>query len=117
MAILSAAYFQAATRNVAVEKSVDAMSSKGRLITLINEDINKHGNGISDESIAAVMSLASNEVLPPSDIFGHMLNLEQAIYSDQSSTMAHMRGLRDMIESRGGIKNINFGLLRKMLLR
>ncbi|KAH9213581.1 hypothetical protein DL95DRAFT_524415 [Leptodontidium sp. 2 PMI_412] len=101
VAILSAAYFQAATRNVAVEKSVDAMLSKGRLITLINEDINKHGNGISDESIAAVMSLASNE----------------AIYSDQSSTMAHMRGLRDMIESRGGIKNINFGLLRKMLLR
>ncbi|KAG4441347.1 hypothetical protein IFR05_003161 [Cadophora sp. M221] len=101
VAILSAAYFQAVTRNVAVEKSIDAMSSKGKLITLINEDINKHGNGISDESIAAVMSLASNE----------------AIYSDQRSTIAHMRGLRDMIESRGGMENINFGLLRKMLLR
>ncbi|KAH7355321.1 hypothetical protein BKA65DRAFT_498137 [Rhexocercosporidium sp. MPI-PUGE-AT-0058] len=100
-AILSAACFQAATRNLNVEKSVDAMSSKVRLIALINEHIGRHRNCISDESIAAVMSLASNE----------------AIYSDQRSTMAHMRGLRDMIESRGGIDNVNFGLLRKMLLR
>ncbi|KAH7411373.1 hypothetical protein BKA64DRAFT_704478 [Cadophora sp. MPI-SDFR-AT-0126] len=99
--ILSAAYFEAASRNVDVEKSIDAISLKARLITLINEHIAGHGNGVSDESIAAVMSLASNE----------------SIYSDQRSTMAHMRGLRDMIQTRGGVNNLNFGLLRKMLLR
>ncbi|PVH69501.1 hypothetical protein DL98DRAFT_661640 [Cadophora sp. DSE1049] len=101
VAILSAAYFEAASRNVDVEKSIDAISSKVKLITLINEHIGGHGSGVSDESIAAVMSLASNE----------------SIYSDQRSTMAHMRGLRDMIQTRGGIDSISFGLLRKMLLR
>ena len=62
VAILSAAYFEAASRNLDAEKSVDAISSKVRLITLINEHIVEHGNSVSDESIAAVMSLASNEV-------------------------------------------------------
>ena len=43
--------------------------------------------------------------------------IKQSIYADQRSTMAHMRGLRDMIQTRGGIHNITFELLRKMLLR
>lgn len=62
VAILSAAYFQATTRSIDVEKSVDAISSKGKLITLINEHIREHVNSVHDESIAAVMSLASTEV-------------------------------------------------------
>ncbi|KAL2070298.1 hypothetical protein VTL71DRAFT_13324 [Oculimacula yallundae] len=101
VAIVSAAHFQAVMRHVDVDKSVDAVSAKGDLIVRINEHIRGHSNGISDDSIAAVMLLALNE----------------SIYSDQKSTMAHMRGLRDMIRTRGGINNIHFGLLRKMILR
>ncbi|XMA18111.1 hypothetical protein WAI453_010902 [Rhynchosporium graminicola] len=101
VAIVSATHYQAVVSNVDVDNSVDATSSKGALITLINEHISGPGNGVSDDSIAAVMSLASNE----------------SIYSDRRSTMAHMRGLRDMVNTRGGLNNINFGLLRKMILR
>lgn len=60
--ILSASYFQAFSQNIAVEKSVDAMAAKGTLIKLINDHIISHKDEVSEESIAAVMSLAYNEV-------------------------------------------------------
>ncbi|KUJ06793.1 uncharacterized protein LY89DRAFT_678374 [Mollisia scopiformis] len=60
--LLTASYFQAATHRIKVENSVDAMAAKGRLISLINAHIVTHSKGVNDESIAAVMSLAYNEV-------------------------------------------------------
>lgn len=64
LSILSAAYFQATARRINVEKSVDAVATRTRLIGLINEHISGCGStgGISDEAIAAVMSLSYNEV-------------------------------------------------------
>lgn len=99
--LLTTSYFQAASRQVQVENSVDAMAAKGRLINLINTHIVTSSKGVNEESIAAVMSLAYNEL----------------VYSDEKSTLAHMRGLREMVRTRGGIHNITFPLLRKMLLR
>jgi hypothetical protein len=39
------------------------------------------------------------------------------IYADERSTFAHMSGLREMLRTRGGIKKIQFDILRKMLIR
>lgn len=62
LSILSAAYFQATARRIVVEKSVDAMTIKTKLIGLINEHITgAGGRGVSDEAVAAVMSLSYNE--------------------------------------------------------
>lgn len=65
LSILSAAYFQATLHSVDVEKSVDAVKTRVRLVGLINEHISENGGtreGVSDDSIAAVMSLSYNEV-------------------------------------------------------
>jgi hypothetical protein len=61
--LLTASYFQAVSRRIDVEKSVDAVAAKMKLISLINAHISSHGKGVSDEAIGAVMSLAYNEVL------------------------------------------------------
>ena len=63
--ILTSSYFQASTRRIDVQKSVDAIAAKVKLITLINEHIANHSRAVNDESIAAVMSLAYNEVRIP----------------------------------------------------
>ena len=42
--------------------AVDVMSTKIKLITLINEHIVTHSSGVNDDAIAAVMSLTFNEV-------------------------------------------------------
>jgi hypothetical protein len=60
--LLTASYFQAVSRRIDVEKSVDAVAAKMKLISLINAHISSHGKGVSDEAIGAVMSLAYNEV-------------------------------------------------------
>ncbi|CZR64612.1 uncharacterized protein PAC_14510 [Phialocephala subalpina] len=101
IALLTASYFQATSRQIQVENSIDAMTAKGRLINLINTHIVTSSKGVNEEAIAAVMSLAYNEL----------------VYSDEKSTLAHMRGLREMVRTRGGIHNITFPLLRKLLLR
>jgi hypothetical protein len=61
--LLTASYFQAVSRRIDVEKSVDAVAAKMKLISLINAHISSHGKGVSDEAIGAVMSLAYNEVM------------------------------------------------------
>ena len=61
--ILSSSYFQAVSRKIDVEKSVDAVTARVKLITLINAHITTNSKGVNDEAIAAVMSLAYNEVL------------------------------------------------------
>ena len=60
--ILTSSYFQAIARGVDVEKSVDAIATRVKLINLINEHLTTHRKGVNDEAIAAVMSLAYNEV-------------------------------------------------------
>lgn len=62
IALLTTSYYHAASRQIKVEDSVDAMAAKGILINLINTHIITHSKGVDDESIAAVMSLAYNEV-------------------------------------------------------
>jgi len=41
----------------------------------------------------------------------------QLIYADRRSVLAHMRGLREMLRTRGGIENVSLSPLRKMLVR
>ena len=73
--ILTAAYFQAVARGVEVEKSVDAITARVKIISMINEHLTSNTKGVTDEAIAAVMSLAYNEVqslfptssFPPTD--------------------------------------------------
>lgn len=101
LTILTAAYLQASIRGIQYDKAVEVIAAKVKLISLINEHIASNGNGVSDDAIAAVMSLTNNEL----------------IYADERSTLAHIRGLRDMIKTRGGIANIHFPILRMMLLR
>jgi len=60
--ILTTAYFQATTRGISGDKSVEVIGTKVKLITLINEHIVSHSGGVNDDSIAAVMSLTFNEV-------------------------------------------------------
>ena len=60
--ILTSSYFQAIAKGIDVEKSVDAIATRVRLIKLINEHLTNHRKGVNDEAIAAVMALAYNEV-------------------------------------------------------
>jgi hypothetical protein len=60
--ILTSCYFHATAHKIDVDKSVEATTTKVRLITLINEHIQGHSSGMNDDAIAAVMSLAYNEV-------------------------------------------------------
>ncbi|EPE34913.1 hypothetical protein GLAREA_10608 [Glarea lozoyensis ATCC 20868] len=101
LCILSAAYCQAAASGIDVEKSVDVVTTKVKLITMINEHITTSSRGVDDGAIAAVMSLAYNEL----------------VYSDTRSTNAHMTGVRDMLKCRGGIESIQVPVLRMMLMR
>ena len=41
----------------------------------------------------------------------------QLIYADKKSVLAHMRGLREMLRTRGGIEGVSLPPLRKMLMR
>ncbi|KAH6662778.1 hypothetical protein B0J14DRAFT_610169 [Halenospora varia] len=101
ISVLTSSYFQAMARRIDVETSVDAMTARVKLITLINEHITTHSKGVDDEAIGAVMSLAYNEL----------------VYADKRSVIAHLNGLREMIRSRGGLENIKFRQLRIMMMR
>lgn len=60
--ILTASYFDATTRGIRYEKSVDVISVKLKIIAGINEYLKNEITTISDEAITTVMSLAHNEV-------------------------------------------------------
>lgn len=48
-----------------MEKSVDAVNARVKLVSLLNEHISEKAEreeGVSDDAIAAVMSLSYNEV-------------------------------------------------------
>ena len=66
--ILTAAYFQAVSRGVQVDKSVDAIAARVKVISLINEHLSSNTKDVTDDAIAAVMSLAYNEVSSSSTI-------------------------------------------------
>ncbi|KAG9233343.1 hypothetical protein BJ875DRAFT_464418 [Amylocarpus encephaloides] len=101
IAVLSAAYFQATAKRMDVDNAIDAVTHKVKLISLINEHLTSNTKGVDDQAIAAVMSLAYNEL----------------VYADQRSTVAHMRGIRDMVRTRGGISCLSLPFLRMMLMR
>jgi hypothetical protein len=101
LCILTAAYFQAAATKIDGEQSVDVVTTKVKLITSINEHISANRKGVDDGAVAAVMSLAYNEL----------------VYSDTRSTNAHMTGVRDMLKCRGGIESIQVPVLKMMIMR
>jgi hypothetical protein len=101
LCILTTAYFQAAATRIDAEQSIDVVTTKVKLITLINEHITASSKGVDDGAVAAVMSLAYNEL----------------VYSDTRSTNAHMTGVRDMLKCRGGIESVRTPVLKMMILR
>jgi len=120
--ILSTALFQATARHVDIEKSVDTIAVRMKLINLINEHITTHSKGVNEEAIAAVMSLSYNEVLLSHLALKHLNSksadqFEQLVYADKKSVLAHMSGLRSMIRTKGGIQNVQIGMLRKLIAR
>jgi hypothetical protein len=62
MPILSTAYFMTTAERVDIDKSVECVTTRGKIITLINEHLSKR-KGITDEVLIAVMSMASIEVV------------------------------------------------------
>src|SRR5438045_922360 len=80
--ILSTALFQATARHVDLEKSVDTIAARMKLINLINEHITTHSKGVNEEAIAAVMSLSYNEVLLSDPALKH-LNCKSADQFEQ----------------------------------
>ncbi|KAI9646841.1 hypothetical protein NHQ30_004841 [Ciborinia camelliae] len=99
MGILTAEYFKALAEGISIEQSIDAIATRIKTINLINESLRKEQ--VTDEAMAAVMSLAYNEL----------------IYTSAESVLAHMKGLRSMVHLRGGLHVIHPPILRKFLLR
>jgi len=62
LGLLTTSYFQAIAKGIDVEKSVDVVTTRVKLITLINEHLTTYSKGVTDDVIAAVMGLAYNEV-------------------------------------------------------
>jgi hypothetical protein len=71
--ILTTAYFKAAAKGIDVEKSVDAVAARVKLITLINEQLRDPEKGITDEALVTVQSLAYNEVATPFNVMNNEL--------------------------------------------
>ncbi|KAG0651215.1 hypothetical protein D0Z07_1522 [Hyphodiscus hymeniophilus] len=94
--------FLAIARGYDVEKSVDVIKTRVKLIKLINEYLTTHSKGVDDEAIAAVMALAYNEVG-----FGNTLVALASswravvvdLYAERKSVLAHMKGLREMLRT------------------
>ena len=61
--ILTTAYFKTIADGNDVEKSVEAVSARFKLISLINEHLGDQSKGITDDTLAAVMSMAYNDVM------------------------------------------------------
>lgn len=60
--VLTTAYFKAIADGIDVEKSVDAVSARFKLISLVNGHLSNQSKGLTDEALAAVMSMAYNDV-------------------------------------------------------
>jgi hypothetical protein len=60
--ILTTAYFKAIADGNDVEKSVDAVSARFKLISLVNDHLGNQSKGLTDDTLAAVMSMAYNDV-------------------------------------------------------
>lgn len=58
MPILTTAYFKAIADGADVEKSIEAISARFKIISLVNEHISDQSKGLTDEALAAVMSMA-----------------------------------------------------------
>ena len=61
--ILTTACFKALGDGIDIEKSIDVVAARVKLISLINDHLSASNRGISDEAIMVVMSMASNEVI------------------------------------------------------
>ncbi|KAK3301447.1 uncharacterized protein B0H64DRAFT_370561 [Chaetomium fimeti] len=95
VAIYSAACFLTDTGHV--ERTV-AMAHKGRVIKLLNEHIRSQ-LAPSDEVIAGVLQIT----------------LDEWLWGNTNDLRAHLRGLRDIIRSRGGFRTLGLnGLISKL---
>ncbi|EAQ92261.1 hypothetical protein CHGG_00496 [Chaetomium globosum CBS 148.51] len=97
VAIYSAACFLTDTGHV--ERTV-AMAHKGHVIKLLNEHIRSQLSP-SDEVIAGVLQIT----------------LDEWLWGNINDLRAHLRGLRDMIKSRGGFRTLGLnGLISKLAI-
>ncbi|KAK4144283.1 uncharacterized protein C8A04DRAFT_11647 [Dichotomopilus funicola] len=99
VAIYSAACFLTDTGHI---ERTAAMAHKGRVIALLNEHIRAQGQAAaSDEVIAGVLQIV----------------LDEWLWGSAKDLKAHLRGLRDMIWSRGGFRSLGLhGLLTKLAI-
>lgn len=95
--ILTTACFSAIAGGNDVNKSVDVVAARFKLISLMNEHIGDENKQITDESLAAVMSMTYNDVPFFIGPFLLVLTSVQLIYADKRSVMAHIQGLNSMV--------------------
>jgi hypothetical protein len=76
------------------------MAHKGHVIKLLNEHIRSQPSP-SDEVIAGVLQIT----------------LDEWLWGNTTDLRAHLRGLRDMIRSRGGFRTLGLnGLISKLAI-
>lgn len=79
----------------------DLLSLKGRTMLAINESLSDPKRAVSDQSIAAVVTLSVFE----------------AVHGDRETFNTHMRALQRMISMRGGLSSLGLdGFLERMVL-
>ncbi|KAH8752443.1 hypothetical protein F5882DRAFT_524557 [Hyaloscypha sp. PMI_1271] len=93
-AILSSSGYQAEARLLDVSKHVETIAIKVEIIKIINEYLKTSRAAVSDEAIAAVNHLLTNEWY----------------YGDKNSQIAHMQGLQQMLRLRGGLEGMRQNL-------
>ncbi len=77
-----------------------AISHKGKTMALLHEHLGSQPS-TTDEAVAGVVQLVTNEFY----------------WGDTADLHAHLRGLKDMIKMRGGLRNIGLhGLISKLAI-
>jgi hypothetical protein len=97
--LLAASHFSSVS--TATVGPVNLLKLKQQALEAINESLQSPKGSMDDPIIGAVAKMASYE----------------AMYGDVTTYQAHMRGLKKMIEMRGGLSSLGLnGLLRRMII-
>ncbi|RDL37623.1 uncharacterized protein BP5553_05056 [Venustampulla echinocandica] len=100
LAIYTASCYQSELQKVPANQSPLALGLKARSIEILNEMLRSEHNSTSDEAIAAVVYLITNEWY----------------WGIQENVQAHMSGLREMVKLRGGVEGDMNRFLRQMII-
>lgn len=96
-----ASCYKAEALRIPVSKYTVAIKLKVISISLLNELLRSKDESTSDEAIAGVVHFITSEWY----------------WGTTDNVQAHMRGLREMVRLRGGLKNLGMnGLLMKMVV-